>query len=290
MKVTLIVNPISGRGRGGEAARRLREGLEARGAAVETLLTRSKGEARALAAGLNGETSLVVGIGGDGTLNEIANGLGDRPVPLGVVPTGTSNVLAMDLGLPRRVEEAIPALLAGRTRAIDVARVNGRLAILFVGVGFDAMVLERLERRRRGAITKWTYLPAIARALARYRGPDLRVDVDGERFEGIALALVSNVGRYGGPFFRLDPTREVNDGLFECYLFRGRSRAALVRHGLRAMARRLRPGRSLAVRRARRVRIESDASVPYQVDGDLAGTTPVEIEVLPRALRLVIPA
>lgn len=289
MKATLIVNPISGRGRGERAARLLREGLESRGFAVETRVTHRKGEAREWAAQANGTTSLLVGIGGDGTLNEIANGLGDRTIPIGVVPTGTSNVLALDLGLPRSVEGALRAMLAGKTAPIDAARVNGRLSFFCVGVGFDAMVLQELERRRRGAIRRSTYLPAVARALARYRAPRLVVEADGERIEGISAAIVSNLFYYGGRFFGLARDRRVDDGLFEAHFFRGDSRLALVRHGLRAMARRLKPGPSLEFRRVRRVRIESEDPVPYQVDGDLAGTTPVEIVVLPRRLRLVVP-
>jgi YegS/Rv2252/BmrU family lipid kinase len=288
-RVTVIANPIAGRGRAARLVPPLRAGLAARGFEVEVAFTGAKGDARALAATLEGKADLAVAVGGDGTVNEILNGLALRPPPLGVVPAGTSTVIGLDLALPRKVERAVEALARGKTRRIDVARANGRLAALFVGVGFDGMVVRELEARRRGPIRKSQYVPAFLRALRGYRAPALRIETEEGVHEGFSFALISNVTYYGGLAFPLKGERSLEDGCFELWLFRAGTRLDLIRLAANGLLRRLRPDGDVRRVRARRVRIEGNVPVPIQIDGDLGGTTPLELEVIPRAFEVVVP-
>ncbi|HVS19257.1 MAG TPA: diacylglycerol kinase family protein, partial [Planctomycetota bacterium] len=225
---------------------------------------------------------------GDGTLREVLDGLVDPDVPVAVLPGGTANVLALDLGLPRDVDGLLELIERGRPQPIDVADVDGQLSFLVTGVGFDGRVARELEARRRGPITKFSYLPAMAAALRGYRAPRLAVTLDGESLaETFGLVLVSNIVHYAG-FLRLGGGR-IDDGRWQVYLFRDASPLGLVRAGLRGSLASLPGGPSCTMRSARRVRVESAEPVAVQVDGDARGTTPIELAVRDRPHTLLVP-
>ena len=169
-----------------------------------------------------------------------------------------------------------------------MAHVNGNLAFMVTGVGIDAMAVREVERRRTGPITKWSYVRAVLRVLRKYRPPRLGVEVDGERLPGeYGFVLVSNTINYGG-LLNLDADTRLDDGLFEVYLFSARSRWELATYALRGFLGRL-PGGLGVMKRARQVRVTSDEPVPYQVDGDYRGETPVDIQVADLQYRLLVP-
>jgi YegS/Rv2252/BmrU family lipid kinase len=287
-RALVVGNPVAGRGRGEASARRVALGLERRGLEVELHLTACRGDARDKVAARAGEVDLLVSVGGDGTLREVLEGAGDDRVPVAVVPFGTANVLSLDLGLPRDVEGALAVIERGATARIDVARANGALSFLVTGVGLDAATVEEVERARRGPIGKGAYVTAMLRALRRYRAPVLAVELDGVADpEPAGAVLISNVVHYGG-VFRLDAGRELDDGRFEVYLFREAGPLAMAGAALRALLGRL-PGGGCEMRRARTVRVTSPDPVPYHVDGDFGGRTPLDFEVSPQQRRILVP-
>lgn len=287
-RAEVVVNPTSGRGLGVQAGRELVEGLRRNGVRVGLHVTRGRGDALRHLRGLGTELDLALAVGGDGTLREVLEGLVDPTTPVALVPSGTANVMAAELGLPRDVHHALEIVLRGRTRPLDVARVNGRLSFLCAGVGVDGYAVRNVETLRRGPITKWSYVRAIARALGEHRPAALRVTVDDEPLRpSWGYVLASNTSRYAG-LVALDSRARIDDGEIEVYLFPGGSRRELVLAFARGVFRGL-PGGGVEMRRARRVRIESDEPVACQVDGDAAGTTPVEVEVGEVQYRLVVP-
>lgn len=288
-RALVVANPIAGRGRSRAAAEELGRGLARLGIAAELHFTSGRGDARLFLRGRPEGFDLVVVVGGDGTVSEVLDGLVDRSVPVAILPLGTGNVMSLDLGLPRDVDRALEVIAAGRTSALDVARVNQRhLSFLVTGVGFDAVVVRELERRRRGPITKLDWMSAGLQALRAGAEPRLEVEVDGEKLAGtFGLCLAANVVHYAG-FRCLADDRRIDDGLFDVYLFASASRASLAGYALRGLVHHL-PGGSCTLRRARRVRVTSEAPVPYHVDGDYKGETPVELEVCAEQYRLVIP-
>jgi diacylglycerol kinase (ATP) len=288
-RVLVVANPVAGRGRGERLAGQVERGLVRAGAAVEVHLTRARGDARARVRGLGPETELVVSIGGDGTLREVLDGLLDPRVPVAVLPGGTANVLALDLGLPRDVEGLLELVERGRVQPIDVADVDGQLSFLVTGVGFDGRVARALEARRRGPIGKLAWARAALDALRGYTAPALEVELDGERLAGtFGLVLASNIEHYGG-FLKLAGGR-IDDGLWQVYLFRDGSLCGLARAGLRGMLASLPGGPSCTMRAARSVRVHSREPVPVQVDGDARGTTPLELAVRDRRHHLLVPS
>lgn len=288
-RAVVVANPIAGRGKGRSAAEELGEGLRALGAETEVFLTSGRDDAWHFLRSHEGEVDLVVAIGGDGTVREVLNGLVDPDVPVGILPLGTANVLAAELGLPRDVHRALEVFARGRVVPIDVATVGGKLAFMVMGVGFDGLAVREVEAHRKGPITKLVYGPAILRALRGYTPPELEVEVDGERVPGgpFGLVLVSNLARYGG-FMRLSPRSRMDDGRFEVYLLRGGSPLALAGHALRGVAGRL-EGKRCVVRQARSVRVTAKRPAPVQVDGDYAGETPIELSVSDLQYRVLVP-
>ena len=286
-RVLAVVNPVAGRGAGQEVGERLAAALRGRGMALEVSRTARAGDGRAAAGRADG-FDLVVVVGGDGTLNEVVNGL-EADLPVALYPLGTGNVLAKELRLPRRIGPFCDMVAGGRERLVDVAALGPRRFVSMVGVGFDAAVARAVHEARDGAIRMMSYVAPLVRAWTRYRFPPVRVSLDGgEAIESAGFVLVSNVRSYGGPLV-VTPDAVPDDGLLDvCVLPRG-SRVRYLR-ALAAFLLGLQHSLSGArYHRARSVHVTADERVPCQVDGDPAGFLPAAIEVLDRRLRVVVP-
>lgn len=281
----VVTNPTAGRRRGVRAAAELAEGLRRRGTRAQIFETTARGDALARLRTLDPDTELVVAVGGDGTLREVLDGLTDPEIPVGLLPYGRANHLARALGCPRDVHHALEILERRHTTRIDVSRANGHLCALSVDVGFPAMVRQEKEQLRRpGGLA---ILEALVNTIHDYRPPCLRVELDGTVLrDGAGHVLVSNLAGPAGLRPPLGYAR-IDDGLLEVFLFPTGHLRELAAFSLRNLLRR--PGGPVVRQRARRVRISSETPVPYRVDGELGGTTPLEIEIAPNRYRLIVP-
>jgi len=287
-RALVVANPIAGRGKGENVALEVGEGLRRMGATAEVFARLGRADVRDWLHERSAEADLVVVVGGDGTLRDVLEGLVDARVPVGLLPMGTGNVFASELQLPRDVHRALEIFRARRTVELDVARVNGHLSFLVTGVGFDGLTVREFEARRNGPSRRWDYGPAVLRALKRYRPPRLSVEIDGRRLrQEYAVALVCNNQRYAG-VLRLAPDSRLDDGLFEVYLMRNGSPLRLLASAARGLFAPL-PGRNCELYRAHSVRVTSDEPVPYEVDGDYRGETPVKLDVAATQYRILVP-
>ncbi len=284
----MVANPISGRGQAQRAAREASEGLRSQGLRTELFFTEGRGSAFEKLRRSEEDLELVVSVGGDGTLREVFDGLVDPAIPVGVLPFGTGNILARQWRLPRDVHRALEIFRRRNVAALDVSRVNGKLSFLVTGIGIDAEAIREVERHRRGPIRKASYVTALARALARHRPPELEIELDGEPVaQGSGSCLVTHAASYAG-LLKLATDARPDDGLFEVYLFPRGTRLELLAGGLRALWSPL-PTGSVRMFRGSRLTVRSKGEVPYQIDGDLGGTTPVEVTVDPNRYHLVVP-
>jgi len=291
-RVLVLANPIAGRGLGEALARQLEQRLRNEGYSIRTWLGRPEDlEQTELTGGL--ESAIV--IGGDGTLRAAAERLirGDILPPLLPVPLGTANLMVRHLGIhwnrSNLEQRVVASLRRHRVLHLDAGRVNGRLMLLVAGVGFDAQIVQELDRIRRGPISLRHYLIASGIALTKFRPTSLRVALDGKEIfvEDQAVAFVGNLAEYGTGFAVL-PHARPDDGLLDVCVLPCRSRTELVRLFMLAAA-----GEHTAVEGAvygqgKHVRIESAIPAPVQVDGDPAGHTPVEIDLLPIRLPFIV--
>lgn len=236
--------------------------------------------------------------GGDGTLCEAANGLVGSSTALGVLPTGTGNVWAKELGLPaftltspNRLLVAAHLLVQAQSRWIDLGLANGRYFLLFAGLGLDAQVARDLEPRPRSAkqLGVLPYLAAGVMAAAEFYGVRTTVVVDGKVIKGRSLfILISNAQLYGG-LLRIAPDARLDDGLLDVVIFDGAGPGYTLRHLMHVLGGRHLRDPSVKFRRARRVMVDCAVPWPVQVDGDPFGATPMTFQVAPRALRVLVP-
>jgi diacylglycerol kinase (ATP) len=296
-RIRIISNPVSGRG----GAKRLSEAvariLRERGCEVDLAETRQGGDARRMAAGVAGWDAVGVA-GGDGTLHEVVNGLDlEGAPPLAVIPSGTANVLAKEIGLRRQTGAIADVLASGREIpwTLGVDRVEGRRFLLFASAGYDATVVHLFHKKRRGPIRMSEYLWWGIKSLLDHEPPRLVVELDGQELtRQAAWVLVSNVSAYGGPLV-FTPRGDPGRGTFEVMVLHGRDRRDTVRMFGRAFAGWL-TGMDLAsggvtFHRASRVAVRAGegSRVPVQADGDPAGFLPMDLEARPGALRVLAP-
>lgn len=289
MRVAIIANPRAGRNSGLAVAQAAARELSAGGWRVETRPTTCPGDATHLAREAAGEGyDLVLACGGDGTLSQVITGLLDTGVPTGILPAGTGNDFARNLGLPRAPLAAARAALTGHPAPVDLLEVNdGRLwAVNVAGAGFDAAVAERMNRRRRLTGGALAYLTAVVQELARHRPTEMRVEVDGEVWEGRALLCACANSESYGAGMRIAPAARVDDGLLDVVVVQAMGRARF----LWCLPRVFR-GTHCALPevltwRAREVRVETETPLPVLVDGDVQTATPLHIRIAPARAQL----
>jgi diacylglycerol kinase family enzyme len=307
----LLYNPAAGGGgRRAELARRACELLSTGGIVVEPMPTAGPGHASELVEerlrrlGVEEAGDLLV-LGGDGTLNEAVTGAlragvlqAGGPGPcFGVVPAGTANVIARDLGLPRHPLRAAAALAGGAARPFDVGTCRGpageRPFLLAAGVGVEAEVIAAVDPAVKRRFGPAAFLAAGWRvAGARDRALRVRARLaDGREVERLVAGSLTcgNSRLYGGPC-RLSRRAAHDDGVLELLLVRSTARPALLALGLASRFADASHAPGVELLPVVSVSVEAPAAVPVHVDAELFGTTPVELGVLPRALRLRVPS
>lgn len=288
MKVQAIVNPVSGRSSSARLLARLRALLGRQGDHLSVRLTRGPGDAIRLAAQADDDTDIVLAVGGDGTVREVAEGLIESGKPLAVLPGGTENLVARQLGMRANARCVFEALTSGRIVESDVGRVNGHRFLIVSGVGFDGEVVDRLAAARGGHITHIDYFWPLWRTFLTHRFPRLRVVVDDQvLFQGHAMAFVGIQPRYSVGL-RILRQAEPDDGLIDVCVYPCRSRARLLGHASRTFLRRHIGRGGVLYRQCRTVEITSPDHASVQADGDRAGELPARFEVIPRAIRFMM--
>ena len=271
-----------------------RRAIEAAGASCDVMLTERAGHARLLGEGHGRGYDVVFSLGGDGTAMEIAGALAGTDVPVAVLRGGTGNLLARALGIPGRIERAVPELLDGTVRQIDLGVVFGHRFAVAAGVGIDATMVAETPKwmKRRLGVLAYTLIAtrAALRAVLFRQFFTARVEVDGEMVERRAAAvLFANFGAILDERIAFGPGIEVDDGFLDCCIFSPRNLFDALRIMWRVLRSDFRPDPALLYRKGRQFRLETVPPLPLQADGELLGMTPVEITVEPLAARLLVP-
>ncbi len=290
-RMLIVFNPAAGarRRRRLFAALDLMRGIGQRPEVAETT---HRGHATALArrAAEDG-VRIVVAAGGDGTIAEVAAGLAGSESALGVLPLGTANVLALELGIPRAPAQAAAVLAMGRTTLLHpgIARYPDGRELLFVqmlGAGFDAAVVHNLPGRLKRAIGKGAYVWQTMREMPRYPFAPIRVSI-GDRVEQVASVIVTKGRLYAGRFL-LAPGADPRAEGFHVALFRDAGVVAAMRYGAALPLGLLPRMRGVEILRAGQIALDG-ADIPVQADGDAAGFLPNLICPAPQPMRIVLP-
>lgn len=277
-RIFLIFNPAAR----GEKSQRLRQFLEARQSANVILApTQRAGDATQLAARAH-PGDIVVAAGGDGTINEVVNGL-PADVALGILPLGTVNVFAKELRLPGNIAAAWAVIEAGRTRTIDLgcaeAAGKRRSFVQLAGMGFDARAVRAASWELKKKIGPAAYVVAGLQVIGKTFAP---VEVGDKRG---AAVFIGN-GRFYGGRYPLFPRARLDDGLLDVCVFESLN---LLRHGLPILRGRHVNQRGVHYFQTAAVTCRSAEPTPFELDGEDAGDGPVTFTVKPKALRVVVP-
>jgi YegS/Rv2252/BmrU family lipid kinase len=297
-----LVNPASAAGSTGRRWPELANRAAAAGLSGDALLSERRGQLTELArrAAEDG-ARLLVAVGGDGTVNEVVNGIADLPEPpeLAIVPRGTGWDFVRTFRIPRAIEEAVDVALHGETRTVDLGRVrfqswDGTEAeSVFANVasaGMSGAIARRANETTKALGGKASYLWATLAVFARWSAGELRLDVDGERRVAKMYDVVVANGRYFGGGMEICPAALPDDGLLDVLTIGDLSKMDLITTMPKTYRGSHLPHPKAEVFLGRVVTVESDNPVPIELDGEQPGTTPATFEVLPGRLRLRVPA
>ena len=243
---------------------------------------------------------MLVVVGGDGTVNEVVNGIAGREdVELAVIPRGTGWDFVRTYGIPRRLEDAVAVALRGRTRVIDLGRALYRswdgsdgesLFANIASAGMSGAIAKRSNESSKALGGKASYLWATLAVFSRWRSDEVRVTVDGEERRGRMHDVVVANGRYFGGGMKICPEAEPDDGLFDVLLIGDLTKRDLLLTLPKTYRGKHLPHPKAEVLRGAVVELETPEPLPVELDGEQPGTTPARFEVVPQALRLRVPA
>lgn len=290
--IFFIINPKAGATSSNRLGRRFERYLRRRGFKVRCCLTTSLENACELAtyAAKHPDCALVVGIGGDGTIREVAHGLEGSDKPLLIVPQGTENLLANELGFNERLKTIIRTFEAGYTRPLDLGSANGRCFTSIAGFGYDGEVVRKMSEQRAGHIDHFDYFWPIWRTFWEYKFEPMRVVVDGEEiFDGPGLVFVGNISRYAIGLQILHYA-DFGDGLLDICVYKCASQLHLMKHSVFTIVKHHANRRDVIYRQGKSVHVSSNTRViRSEIDGDPGPPLPVQIDIIRHAVQCMVP-
>jgi len=322
MQVELIYNPCGGQVVVGHELDNVVAFLNRYGWSVALRETSRPLEATELARhAVNRGARVVIAAGGDGTVNEVANGLVNTDAALGVLPVGTTNSWALQMGIPalnpmlpgtqvvkmiaaleERIARPLPAnyyrkvlldaarvLVEGHTIAVDMGELSGRYFLMWAGIGFDAASAKSISLKEKRALGSWAYVLSAMGAAYRYSGTDVWLNLDGRVVKvNTPLIVVSNIQLYGG-MVEIGAKACVNDAKLDVCIFKGDGFFTFVQHAMKVLSHRHLQDPKVEYYQCRELVVESARSLPVHVDGEPFTRTPVAIHTVPSSLKVIVP-
>ncbi len=297
----LIVNPAAGAGKTAKRWPQIKSYLEKMGLRYEHVLTEAPGHAVTLAAdAVKKGYELIVSVGGDGTINEVVNGLYQsgslKDVTLGIIGTGTGSDYIRTIGIPQKPEDACLRLPDSVKRTLDLGCVeynNGgspvkRLFVNFAGCGFDAEVARATKKNFKALGSVPSYLAGLFSTFLTYQGSKVSLKIDGEENSGRIFAVIVSNGKYGGGKMKVAPDADPGDGFFDVVRIGDLDKLDLLSSLPRIYRGTHTTHPKVSIKRAREIEIHSVQKMPLQADGELLGETPARFSILPQALNIIV--
>jgi YegS/Rv2252/BmrU family lipid kinase len=284
-KIAVILNPAAR----GERARRLQEQVTKLTHGAVLRATSRCGDAECLArAAVEEGYRVIIAAGGDGTVNEVVNGIAGSSVALGLLPLGTMNVFATELGLPvADLAGCWKVIKEEHVRRIDLPSANGKHFVQLAGVGFDAQVVKETSRALKRSFGPLSYLVSAAQIAAR-TPPKLRIESEHASAKKGSFVLIGNGRLYGGPF-PFFKNAVIDDGLFDVLVFKRFNYLEIIRYMQDVFLRPQITSPEVEYFQTTSLRVTSEGTVPVEVDGELIGNCPMAFKIRPHGLRVFAP-
>jgi diacylglycerol kinase (ATP) len=297
--IILIGNPIAG----GGASKKIKRAvniLRSRGFDVRLMLTEQKGDAGSFARQISQDSEiksqecLVIAAGGDGTYNEVANGLAHSNIPMAILPLGTTSVLAKELNMPEDLEKALNIALNGKVQTIHLGRITckthnskplTRHFLLMAGIGFDGETVCGVNPWVKKITGKGAYILSGIKTILKYNPSRITLKYNSEQKSGYN-AIIGKASCYGGDF-KVTPDAKLTEPFFYIFLMHQKGRFNLIHYISGIINKSHLKLKDISYFKASEIEIQGNAYI--QIDGDYLGTTPSKIDIAPDALQLVIP-
>ena len=291
-RARIIYNPTSGRELFKKYLPQVLQKLENAGYETSAHATTGEGDAtRAAKIAVERRYDIVVAAGGDGTLNEVVNGLAEqeyRP-KLGVIPMGTTNDFARALQIPRDIQKAVDIIVKGDTLPVDIGRMNDRYFINIAGGGRLTELTYEVPSKLKTMIGQLAYYIKGIEMLPSIKATNLTIEYDGKLFEGEAMLFLIALTNSVGGFEKLAPDASINDGLFTLLILKKTNLAEFLRIATLALRGEHLSDDHVIYTTANRVKVRSSEKVLINLDGELGGEAPAEFENLYRHLNVFVP-
>ncbi len=284
----VIVNPTAGGGRPERKLSSICRWLDREEIQYEIVVTQAPGDATRIAgeAARRG-TRTVVAVGGDGTVHEVINGIVGMNVALGILPLGTENVLARELGIPFGVKDAVSLIARHPIIQIDLGQLGGRYFALMTGVGFDAQVVRNLDPYMKRQLSRFSFVFTGMATFPKFHPRSVEIRVNGAEIRTQAWeVLVCNASIFAGQV-RIAPTASITDGRFDVCVFADDNRASFFGKLLKTAVYRRFPEQNIQAFQATHLSIQSTDPLPVQIDGEAMSLDRLDFSIQPRALSVV---
>jgi len=299
IKTVFLVNPAAENGAAGRRWPELAHEAASLGLQGDTRFSERPGHLTELAREAAADADLLVAVGGDGTVNEVVNGIAGLDVELALIPRGTGGDFVRTFGIPRKLDRAVEVALRGRTRAIDLGRGRYRswagedeesYFANIASAGMSGAIAKRTNETSKALGGKVSYAWATVAVFSRWRSDEVRVRVDGTEQAGRMHDVIVANGRYLGGGMKMVPEAEPDDGLLDVLLIGDLTKRDLLLTMPKTYRGKHLPDPKATLLRGTTVEIDAPEPLPVELDGEQPGTTPVRFEIVPRALRLRVPA
>lgn len=291
MSIQVIINPKAGRGEGKKLWAFVQKKLHSFGLSAQVSFSTSAQEAYHLALRAQDKgCPLILVCGGDGTIHSLIGALVYKPTVLGIIPTGTANDLARHWKIPFNTQRAVELIISGQPQAIDViATQSGKFIAGAVGLGFDVAVIERAISWRVHCSGIWPFLIAILSAYFHYRLPSLSLTTEKWHYKGPAWQVIlTKIDQYAR-IVKIPSSIKMDDGSMAIFLIPDLSKGHLARKSLLVPFRGLGSIPGVKQLTSKFITVEASPPIKYHGDGELMGMTPEAFQVLPKALRVLMP-
>lgn len=285
-KTLFIINPISGGKKKDGVPKLIKKYLDASVFEATIIFSDGVAHARQIANEAVGNFSMVVAVGGDGTVNEVASAIVASDTVLGIIPYGSGNGLARFMGISMNAVKAIKNLSTGHVEVIDSARLNGQPFFNMAGMGFDAHISEVFSHgKKRGFIT---YIKSSIHEIAKYKPQTYHLEIDGTVYQREAFMLsFANSSQYGNNA-HISPNASVQDGLLDVCVIKKFPLWRFFEMGIRMITKTTDSTRYVEIIRGKHIYVKRNNPGPVHLDGEPKVTgTAIEIEVVPRSLKVV---
>ncbi|MCX6706527.1 MAG: diacylglycerol kinase family lipid kinase [Candidatus Woesearchaeota archaeon] len=294
MRMLIIANAVSGKGVAYKVMPRLKDFFEKNHVSAEFYITKKQRDAIGVAkkAAKSGKYDVISASGGDGTVNEVINGImlsgRSKKQKFAIIPIGTENVLAKETGIYFNPMDAAKLIVAGKTMKIDIGRAGKRYFVLMAGIGFDAHVATKVQPLLKRMIGSAAYSFAAWNELFSYRHSDITVRIDGKKTVKGSFVVIGNTKLYGAKL-KIASKASIKDGLLDVCIFKGKDLISFFRYALGTLTAQHTRFSDIEYLKAKNIRVSSRPKVLCHVDCEVIGKTPIEVSVVPKAINLIVP-